>query len=73
MMNVGAPKSRFAGGITDSKFSETFTGRDIEVERIKGTIGPNFPGPNVALKTMEKALTKPLFRTENTIEFKPTG
>ena len=73
MMNVGAPKSWFAGGITDAKFSVTVTGGDIEVERVKFTSGPNFPGPNVALKTMAKLLTTAVVWTENTIEFKPTG
>ncbi len=74
MMNVGAPASRFAGGITDVKFSVTGTGRDIEVERVKSTAGPNFPGPNVVIK---EKMAKLLFATtllwiENTIEFKPT-
>ena len=73
-MNVGAAASRFASGIANAKFSGTVTGGDIEVERVKDTSGPNFPGPSVVLKTMVKLLTAALlFWTQNTVEFKPNS
>ena len=74
MMNVGAAASRLVGGIANAKFSGTVTGGDIEVERVKDTSGPNFPGPSVVLKTMVKLLTAALlFWTQNTVEFNPNS
>ena len=50
----------------------TVAGRDIEVERVKDTAGPNLPAPNVVLKAMVKLeIPELMLWTENTIEFEP--
>jgi len=50
----------------------TVAGRDIEVERVKDTAGPNLPAPNVVFKAMVKLeIPELMLWTENTIEFEP--
>jgi len=74
MMNVGAATSPSAAYdvYADAQLNATVAGRDIEVERVKDTAGPNLPAPNVVFKAMVKLeIPELMLWTENTIEFEP--